>query len=408
MSKPLEAVTNLVVLVACVAVLGVLAKDRLLHKAARSDAKSEVQRAQGPAVRPAVQRPAIPPVRRTSLDLGPDVSTVAGARVASDQIAATIDGEAITLDGLAGLVGSKMIAIEAQQYGLRRSALDRAVNRVLLNREARRRGVSLNQLIEREVEQGVASPSQAELRAVYQRNAARFQGLTEAEALTSLAAEERERVLNERRNSMLRKLRSASTVRILLKPPRVSVDATDAPVKGSDQAPVTIVEFADFQCPSCAEGQETLRRLEQRYPGQFRLAYKHFPLPMHQDAPRAAEAAECAREQGRFWEMSDKLFTAQSFGDADLRRYATEIGISAERFSECVKAGKNASKWQRDKLDGERAGVDATPTFFVNGRLVVGAPFDVLSAFVQEETALASVSPVKQAAANQVLREEER
>lgn len=156
---------------------------------------------------------------------------------------------------------------------------------------------------------------------------------------------------------------------------QVSVD--DDPGKGSEDAPVTIVEFSEYQCPFCARFfRETLPVIEKNYirAGKVRLVYRDFPLRGHQYAQKAAEAAECADEQGKFWDYHDRLFENQNALDtASLKQYARDLGLNAAEFNECLDSSKMASEVQGDVRDGEAYGVSGTPTFFINGTKVVGA-----------------------------------
>jgi protein-disulfide isomerase len=181
-------------------------------------------------------------------------------------------------------------------------------------------------------------------------------------------------------------LRAKAGVLVLLDAPRVDVDPGPGPVRGASDAPVTIVEFSDFQCPFCARTQATLTQLEEQYAGKVRLVFRHFPLPIHKDAPAAAEASECAREQNRFWEMHDAMFAIANITAADIPRAAERVKLDMTHFDSCVQSGRHRQAWERDKAAGERHGVASTPTFFVNGRMVVGAqPIETFAAVVNEE-----------------------
>jgi thiol-disulfide isomerase/thioredoxin len=112
---------------------------------------------------------------------------------------------------------------------------------------------------------------------------------------------------------------------------------------------VTIVEFSEFQCPFCRRVLPALRQVEERYRGRVRLVFRHFPLARHKEAPKAAEAAECARDQGRFWEMHDRLFAnAEQLKPADLKGHARAIGIDGPAFDACLDSGRHAERWKRD------------------------------------------------------------
>ena len=176
-------------------------------------------------------------------------------------------------------------------------------------------------------------------------------------------------------------------MKILLEPPRLAIDVGDDPLTGPSDAPVTIVEFSDFQCPACGHAFPTIKRLLQQYQGKIRVVFRDFPLSIHPQAPKAAEAGNCANEQGKFWEMHDRMFTnQQKLGVADLKAAAAELGLDAQKFNTCLDSGKQAAKWQADVNDGRKYGVSATPTFFINGRIVSGAqPYQNFSEIIDEE-----------------------
>ena len=161
--------------------------------------------------------------------------------------------------------------------------------------------------------------------------------------------------------------------------------ADDDPVEGAKNAPVTIIEFSDFQCPFCERFYtQTLPQIENEYikTGKAKLVYRDFPLSFHENAQKAAEAGECADEQGKFWVMHDMIFENQaSLSVADLKKYAGRVGLDQAKFDSCLDSSKYAAEVQKDQTDGQAAGVTGTPGFVINGRLIVGAqPF---SAFKQ-------------------------
>lgn len=173
---------------------------------------------------------------------------------------------------------------------------------------------------------------------------------------------------------------------------RIQVSPDDDPTKGSANAKVTMIEFSDFQCPFCARfWKDTLPLLEEEYikTGKLKFVYRDFPLDFHQFAKKAAEAAECANEQNKFWEYHDKLFENQQALDiTSLKRYAQELGLDTAKFNECLDSGKYANEVQKDVQDGMAYGVSGTPTFFINGIEVVGAqPYSVFKRIIDQELA---------------------
>lgn len=163
----------------------------------------------------------------------------------------------------------------------------------------------------------------------------------------------------------------------------------DNHVRGNFKAPVTLVEFSDFQCPYCGSFHPTVKQVLQTYGDKVRLVYKHFPLPFHPFAQKGAEASECASEQGKFWEMHDVMFEHQDLLSFDqLKKWAREIGLNGSKFDSCLDSGKFASKVQADLQEGESKGITGTPGTFVNGQLVSGAvPFASLKQIIDQALA---------------------
>jgi protein-disulfide isomerase len=169
-------------------------------------------------------------------------------------------------------------------------------------------------------------------------------------------------------------------------PPKVAVDAT-GPSKGPAGAPITIVEFSDYECPYCVKAEPTVRQLLAEYPGKIRLVYRDFPLPMHSRAPKAAEAAHCAGDQGKYWEMHDKLIASSTQLDPkDLKSHARDVGLDGAKFDQCLDSGEKAKVVEGHKRAGDEAGVSGTPAFFINGRMISGAqPLEAFKAIVDQE-----------------------
>jgi len=169
------------------------------------------------------------------------------------------------------------------------------------------------------------------------------------------------------------------------KPANVAI-GTSA-VKGDAKAPVTIVEFSDFECPFCGRVGPTLKEVEEKYKGKVKVTFKHNPLPFHSSAMIAAQAAEAAKEQGKFWEMHDKMFANQRALSRDaLVGYAKEIGLDTAKFEKALDSEKAKAQIAADQADARTAGANGTPTFFINGKRVVGAvPFENFKTVIDEE-----------------------
>ncbi|MBN1204539.1 MAG: thioredoxin domain-containing protein [Myxococcaceae bacterium] len=170
-------------------------------------------------------------------------------------------------------------------------------------------------------------------------------------------------------------------------PPVQNVEVGQAPVKGPANAPITIVAFSDFECPFCSRVVPTLKQIEEEYAGKVRIAFKHQPLPFHANAKLAAAAAMAAHEQGKFWEYHDKLFANQRALDrASLERYAEELKLDLGKFRQALDTNKHAAQIAADSAEGSKLGANGTPTFFINGRTLVGAlPADAFKRVIDEE-----------------------
>ena len=178
-------------------------------------------------------------------------------------------------------------------------------------------------------------------------------------------------------------------------PKAVSTD--DDAYLGDKDAPVVMIEFSDFQCPFCRSfWRDTLPLIKSEYidTGKVRFVYRDFPLSFHPGAMPAAQAAECAEDQGKYWEMHDKIFSEQEklgsgtvqFSIDDLKKWSNQIGLDQNEFNSCLDSGKYANEVANDQNDGQAAGVSGTPGFFINGKSIVGAqPFSVFKSLIEEE-----------------------
>jgi len=181
-------------------------------------------------------------------------------------------------------------------------------------------------------------------------------------------------------------------------PALAKIEVGQAPLRGPKNAPVTIVEFSDFQCPYCKNAVPTLHQIEKQYGNKVKVAFKHNPLPFHSNARLAAVASVAAQEQGKFWEYHDKLFENQQALDrASLEKYAGELGLNASKFKSALDSKKLEARVDADLAEGARSGVQGTPTFFINGRQMVGAqPLDRFTALIDEELSKSNKQPAEE------------
>src|SRR6266852_1746020 len=169
------------------------------------------------------------------------------------------------------------------------------------------------------------------------------------------------------------------------------IEVGNAPVLGPKNAPVTIVEWSDFQCPFCGRVEPTLQQIREQYQGKIRFAWKNQPLSFHSNAMPAAEAAMAAHEQGKFWEFHDALFKKQGqLGPALYDEVGRQLGLDMDRFHAAIQARKHAAHIQADMAAGNAVGAQGTPTFFINGKMLIGAqPIDAFKQLIDAELAAA-------------------
>jgi protein-disulfide isomerase len=312
--------------------------------------------------------------------------------LAPNEVVATVGGTSITL----AQVDEKALQQPATQFGnvklaqalyeARRQAIDDIVADALMDREAKARGLDRAALVEKEIGDKVTPVGDTDVVNWYQANQARVQGASLDQVRAPIRAYLIQERMEDAKQRYIGTLKEKTPVRVMLDPPRLKVAAT-GPSKGSSSAPVEIIEFSDFQCPFCLRAHATVDEVLKNYGDKVRFVYRHYPLPNHPNARPAAEASACAAEQGQFWPYHDRLFAQQSkLSDADLRAHAVALGLDAAKFNACFDSHKFKSLVDNDLKDGEEAGVNGTPAFFINGRILSGAqPYDAFRRLIDDE-----------------------
>jgi protein-disulfide isomerase len=275
-------------------------------------------------------------------------------------------------------------------YDGRRNALEAIVADMLIEQAAKAKGTTSEQYTKAEIARRVKPVTEGQIVSFFQDNQAQMQGRPLAAMSPAIRNYLEEQQRAEAYRAVVAELRkSGPAVAMTLDAPRYTVDiAADDPVLGAASAPVTIVEFSDFQCPFCQSVEPTLKRLRETYGDRVRIVWKDFPLTsIHPQAFKAAEAAQCAREQGKFWEYHDRLFANQQALEPEfLKKYAADTGLDAPKFNSCLDTAKYAERVQAQMGAGSQLGVSSTPTLFVNGRLLSGAqPYETFTAIVDDE-----------------------
>ena len=308
----------------------------------------------------------------------------------ADSPVAFIDGKPVLASELAEASQGQILNLRKQEYDLKRRALDSLIEERLLAAEAARRGITVNELTQRETAAGAADPTDAEIEAFYlgrmEQGPRRLEEVRE-QMRTMLKTAKR----NAAREALLVKLRTQHGVEILLETPRVDVAFDPGRLNGSSNAPVRIVEFSDFECPYCRSAEKTIQAVVAKYGGKVSLAYRDFPLnSIHPGAQLAAEASRCAADQDKFWAYHDRLLVSPTLDAARLKEIAKEIGIDKRKFDSCVDSGSKRAAVDGDARAGRLAGVTGTPAFFINGIPLTGAqPAAAFERIIDEELAKA-------------------
>lgn len=316
---------------------------------------------------------------------------------AQEPVAASIGGRVITVSELDAYAAKKLWKVRMDEYVVRRDALQSLLAEALLKEEASRRGLAgVEQLVEAELQkEGYTRPSDLAINALVQSLGAKLPpsaALDVNELRTALDATAAHVV----RRRLASELMSRSSVSIRLRRPDVELAESWNPTLGPENAPVTIVEFSDFQCPYCALVAIDLKRLAGEYPEHVRLVYRHYPLSNHVEAPHAAVASLCANRQGKFWLLHDSLFANQkTLSRPVIRTLAGAVGLDLAAYDACID-GDVQSQWKLDKQLGDDIGVQGTPHLLIDGLPVAGAVgYEKLKAMVEDALAAKSVASVK-------------
>ena len=301
-----------------------------------------------------------------------DKESAAGGESA---ILAKIGDEVITRAEIEESVAAELKQLDVQRHQILERGLENTINQRLLEIEAKSRDLSTDELLAAEIDD-------AEVDAVYEAQKARIQASRD-----EVAPSIRSYLANR---DLLPTLREKYEVVSLMEPLRFPVDAGDSPSKGPADAPITIVEYSDFQCPFCSRVLPSLEKVHENYGDKVRVAFRQFPLrSIHPQAQKAAEASLCANDQGKFWEMHDAMFADQQGLAIDkLKEKAAALELDGEAFAECLDSGRYADTVEADLRSGSAAGVSGTPALFINGRMLSGAqPYEAFAKIIDDELA---------------------
>ena len=305
-----------------------------------------------------------------------------------DPVAARVGDEVITVSELDSEIKEDLWKREtgdsnpSRIYDLRAGAAKQLVAKRAVEQAAKKRGLTAEALVEAEA-RALPPISDEEVKKFYDENAARLPGMT----LEEISPRIRSHLEEQAKRKVVDSIIAKADTKIELTRPRVEL-RPGGPSRGPADAKVTIVEFSDFQCPFCQRAKPVLDEVEKRHPKDVRIVYRHLPLDsLHPRARASAEAASCAADGNKFWEYHDKLFANnRALSDAELRKYAAEVGLEAAAFDECVKSRKHASAVEADVEEAKKLGITGTPAFVVNGIVMTGLQTpDALDVVIKEE-----------------------
>ncbi len=285
-------------------------------------------------------------------------------------VVAEIAGKKVTADELEYKEAGKLLQAKYKYYLAERDALDQFIDDQLLEMQAKKEGITLDELFKRHVSINIPEPTEDQLRFYYE-------GVQTDESYESARSHIIDTVhqlrLKKARDAYIADLRGQYGVVVELSQPSAHVEVGSAPRLGPETAPVQIIEFADYECPYCQKVNEDLLRLRDQFGSFVSIVFKDFPLPMHPLAAKAAEAARCAGAQGKFWEFHDSLFETKKIEVPQLKDEARALKLDTARFDQCLDSGEEAAPVKKDSQEGLRLGLQGTPSFFINGHFMSGA-----------------------------------
>ncbi len=294
---------------------------------------------------------------------------------ADSPVMATVGGAPITQAEIEQALQLPLYELEMEKYRLTRRRLDQMIVERLLARAAAAQGQSVSAFVSAEVQGHIEKITLDEVEARWRATRAQppdDEERAKQEARNVLVRERATQALQE----LVARLSREAGVTVTIHPPDspvMTIPVGDDPAWGSPAAPVTIVEFADFECPACKDSLPALRQLRDLYKDQVRLVYRDFPLSSHPQARPAAEAAHCAHEQGKFWAYHDALFAqAPDLKPSDYMALAERLGLNPAEFTACLAGTRPKAAVARDLAEAQGLGLSGTPTFFINGRYLAG------------------------------------
>jgi predicted DsbA family dithiol-disulfide isomerase len=315
---------------------------------------------------------------------GAAVQAAEKATMPQGAVLADVDGVKLTRAEFERRYTARLFQARNGFHDAERKALDDFIEQYLLERAAKKENLTIEKLLEKHVDAKLPpAPSDEALR-VY------FEGVDTQESFESVKGKIidalRSRRLLKLKNAYMASLKSEANIMLMMAPPRANLSMKDVPVRGPQNAIVTMVEYSDYECPYCIQIQPQIAKLEAEYKGKLAFAYKDAPLPQHGNAQKAAEASHCAAAQGKYWEMHDVFFAKKQLDVPTLKEYARSLKLDGTAFDKCLDSDAKADIVKASLAEAQTMGVQGTPSFFVNGRAVNGAAtYESIKAMIEEE-----------------------
>jgi len=304
----------------------------------------------------------------------------------SSDAVAEVGGKTLTMADLQEKEGGKLLQARYQFYLQQQRAVEDLINEQLLSDEAKKKNMTQEQLLAAEVYKGVKDPTEDQLEVYYE-------GMDSKEPYQAVREDVLQHIRDLRRTkaraAYIEKLRTDAKINVVLMPPAADVDILQAYSNGSKNAPVVMIEFADYECPYCQKVNPEIQKLKKDYGDRLAIVYKDFPLPMHHGSQKAAEAARCAGEQGKFWEYHDVLYYSHVVDVAALKEHARVLKLDGDRFDNCLDSGMETAAVKKDLEEAKSLGLSGTPSFFVNNHYFSGViDYTALKGMVDQQLAL--------------------
>jgi protein-disulfide isomerase len=297
-----------------------------------------------------------------------------------------VNGTQLTLQDVEKKRPTALFQARTSYHEAEKKAVEEFVEEYLLEQQARKENVTVAQLLERHVNSTIAKdPSEEALRVYYE-------GVETTESFEAVRDKIvdalRQRRIAKAKTAYLQSLRTQSKIAFRLTPPRAPISMKDTPVRGLPTARVTLLEFADYECPYCQQVQPVIDRITSEFKDSLAFAYKDFPLPMHANAQKAAEATRCAELQSQYWAYHDQLVKSKQLDMPALKSHARELKLDTKKFDQCLDGGETAEAVKAHLSEAQLLGLQGTPTFFVNGRIVNNPSYDRIREMISEELKL--------------------